>query len=267
MKKLIKFILQTIFIFSVPFIIPAICKILIKLGLFDSISELKEIVSVFNNWNTMLYIAIGVAIFIYWFCRWESVKEFVRNRDFLFNFKEKTVSANKTNVEELNRADEQKKFINKITEENKIKNSDTTIQEMKNMLGISKKMNDNYCTECNENKSILEKEVIKLRDFATYNIINTDAKTLLHIIYNENYIETDKFKSRIIQGYKRRNRRNQKFSKKDVNKIARNKYETIYDGLKFLNIIEPSEDDKVIRLTKEGKEYVKKYIEQEEEVI
>lgn len=267
MKKFVKFILQTIFIFSIPFIIPVICKILINLGLFANINEVKEIVSIFNNLNTMLYIAIGIAIFIYWFCRWENIKELVKNRNFLFNFKDKIFSTNTINGDELNRADEQKKFINKITEENKSKNSDNTIQEMKNMLGISKNQDDNSCAECDKNKLILEKENIKLREFATYNIINADVRSLLHIIYNENYIETDKFKSRIIQGYKKRNKKNQKLSKNVVNKIARNKYESIYDGLKFLNIIEPSEDDKIIRLTKEGKEYVKKYIEQEEEVI
>ena len=97
-------------------------------------------------------------------------------------------------------------------------------------------------------------------------MINAEAKSLLHIIYNEKYIEKDKFKSRIIQGYKKRNKKNIKFSKKEINKIARNKYDTIYDGLKFLNIIEPSEDDKIVKLTEKGRNFVEKYIEKKEVV-
>ena len=97
-------------------------------------------------------------------------------------------------------------------------------------------------------------------------MINTEAKSLLHIIYNEKYIDTDKFKSRIIQGYKKRNKKNVKFAKKEIDKIARNKYDAIFDGLKFLNIIEPSEDDKTIKLTQDGKKFVEKYIEKKEVV-
>lgn len=125
---------------------------------------------------------------------------------------------------------------------------------MKSVLENKKIGNDNLNLK-NENSD--------LRFFAAYNIINADVKSLLHIIYNEKFIEMDKFKSKIIQGFKSRNKNNIKMNRKTMNKYAKNKYDTIYKGLKFLNIIEPSEDDKEIRLTKEGKEFVKKYIEKE----
>ena len=77
-------------------------------------------------------------------------------------------------------------------------------------------------------------------------------------------MEADKFKKIIIDGYKKRNQKNIKFKRKDINKIADSKYETIYNGLKFLNIIEPSENDSEIKLTAAGKKFVKKYIEKGE---
>lgn len=40
--------------------------------------------------------------------------------------------------------------------------------------------------------------------------------------------------------------------------------ETIFNGLKFLNIIEPSENNSEIMLTNEGKKFVEEYIEDEE---
>ena len=86
-----------------------------------------------------------------------------------------------------------------------------------------------------------------------------------------NLVETgeDKisYKKAIEKINKKRNKKNIKLARQDINKIAQNKYDTIYDGLKFLNIIEPSEDDTIIKLTKEGKEFVEKYIEKEEEVV
>ena len=139
------------------------------------------------------------------------------------------------------------------------------MNEVKLQLGIDKRnKTQEKCKECN--KKELEEENSRLRDFAAYNMINTEAKSLLHIIYNEKYIDTDKFKSKIIQGYKKRNKKNIKFTKKEIDKIARNKYDAIFDGLKFLNIIEPSEDDKTIKLTQDGKKFVEKYIEKKEVV-
>ena len=136
---------------------------------------------------------------------------------------------------------------------------------MQQKLGITETGADKKkCIDCN--KSEIQEENIKLRNFATFNMLNKEARELLHIIYCEKYISINQFRSRIIQGYKKRNKRNVKIAKKDIDKIAKNKYNTIYDGLKFLNVIEPSEDDETIKLTQEGKKFVEKYIEKKEVV-
>ena len=45
-----------------------------------------------------------------------------------------------------------------------------------------------------------------------------------------------------------------------------NKYETILNGLKFLNIIVPSENDNELQLTSDGKKFVEEYIEDKGEI-
>ena len=135
---------------------------------------------------------------------------------------------------------------------------------MKKQLGIEQGKTNDKCLECN--KKELEEENSKLRNFATFNMINKEARNLLHIMYKENYVEMNRFKSKIIQGYKQRNKKNIKFTKKEIERIAKNKYETIFTGLKFLNIIEPSEDDTILKLTKDGKDFVREYIERNEVV-
>lgn len=95
-------------------------------------------------------------------------------------------------------------------------------------------------------------------------MINKETKILLSTIYDKQYIGKEEFKKCIIEGYARRNKNNANLNTKNLNKIANNKYETIYNGLKFLNIIEPSEYDDIIKLTRNGKKFVKEYIKEKE---
>lgn len=263
----LKMILTILIIFAIPFVLPIMFKILVKLGAFANIEEFKNIIDVFNNKYTLIYIGIGIIILYCFFHGWNDLKTTIRDMfkglKGSFQFGDKTISF-ETAQEAVKDSSEQKNFIKMISQENKSIDSESTMQEIKAELGIGSKPKNKECKECNKNE--LQEENAKLRNFAAYNMLNIEARSLLHVIYNENYIETDKFKSRIIQGYKRRNKKNVKITKSDINKIAENKYDSIYEGLKFLNIIEPSEDDKTIKLTKEGKKFVEKYIEKKEVV-
>lgn len=261
--SLLKMIIVVLIIFIIPFILPIILKLFLNLNIFANIDEFKNIINIFNSVYTFIYILIGIVMLLWFFHRWETVKDFIKNTNFSFAFGDKKISAEHMK-EEIKNISEQKDFINKIAKENNDNDSKNIINEVKMQLGMSKNSSKTECKECN--KKEIEEENRKLRDFATYNMINTDAKRLLHIIYNEKYMETGTFKSRIIQGYKKRNRKNIKFTKKEIDKIAKNKYDTIFAGLKFLNIIEPSEDDKIVKLTQHGKQFVEKYIEKKEVV-
>lgn len=263
-ESILKMILVIIVIFLIPFILPIIFKILVNMKVFTSIEEFKNIANTLNNMYTIIYIAIGIVMLLWFFHKWEDIKEIIKNMRFSLNFGDKSFSAERVASEELKNINEQKDFINKLSQENRTSDSEITMKEIKEKLGITANQSKTKCKECN--KEELKEENVKLRNFAAYNMLNSEARSLLHVIYNEKYIETEKFKSKIIQGYKRRNKKNIKFNKNDINKIAQNKYDTIYDGLKFLNIIEPSEDDKTLKLTQDGKRFVEKYIEKKEVV-
>lgn len=265
---ILKMIFTMLIIFVIPFVLPIMFKILVKLGIFINIEEFEKIIGIFNNIYTLIYIGAGVIILFYFFHGWDNfkltVKDILKGLKGSLQFGDKTISF-ETAKEEIKDIKEQRQFIDMLSNENKTADSENSMSEMKQLLGISKNNGKNIkCDECNKNE--IQEENMKLRNFATYNMLNKEARDLLHIIYCEKYIPINQFRSRIIQGYKRRNKRNVKIAKKDIDKIARNKYNTIYEGLKFLNIIEPSEDDETIKLTQEGKKFVEKYIEKEEVV-
>ncbi len=263
LSSVLKMTIVILIIFIIPFILPLILKIFLRFNVFNDVNEFENISNIFNNIYILIYIILGIGILLWFFHKWGTIKEILKSMNFSFTFGNKKISAEHIK-EEMESINQQKEFMNKISKENN-RDSENTINETKMLLGIGIK-NDKQrnCKECN--KKELEEENSKLRDFATYNMINTEAKSLLHVIYNEKYIDTAKFRSRIIQGYKKRNKKNIKFTKNEIDKIAKNKYDTIFDGLKFLNIIEPSEDDKIIKLTEEGKKFVEKYIERKEVV-
>lgn len=266
---LLKIIIVVFFIFFTPFLIPLMFKLLIYFNLFESINEIKDIFNVLNNKYTLVYLCIGVLILLCYFHKFTDIKNgiveiFKKIKKATLSWGDKTLSW-ETAKEEITDANEHKKVLKEFMKENYKIDTGSSIEEMQQLLGLRKNSDSKIkCEECN--KKEIQEENIKLRNFAAYNMLNRDAKNILHTIYNEKYIKKDQFKSKIIQGYKNRNRKNIKFTKKDIDRIARNKCDTIYDGLKFLNIIEPSEDDKIITLTKEGKEFVEKYIEKKEVV-
>lgn len=211
----------------------------------------------YYNFYPILYMIIIIIILFWFFGNLEYLKKIISH--IKIEVGDKKISTNYDVEQEIEESRNQKEFVNEIGKLITSVDSKMISQELKDEL--NKKNEKNKCKECNKNE--LEEENGKLRYFAAYNMINADTKSILHIIYNEKYIEQEKFKSRIIQGYKKRNKKNVRLRNKDLNKIANNKYETILNGLKFLNIIEPSEDDQTIRLTREGKEFVEKYIEKE----
>lgn len=261
--SILKITITILVIFLIPFIIPLFFKALIQLNLFENIEEIQTIINVFNNKYTLIYICIGIILLSVYFHKWDGFKsslyKLIKGMKFNVASGDKSVSGQFAQ-DEIEESEKKKEAVVEIIDNGK--NVDTTMfnKEVRQMLGIKKDKTEYIkCDECNKND--IEEENVKLRNFAAYNMLNKEVRIALHVIYNEKSIEKEKFKNRIIHGYKKRNK---KLARKDITKIAQNKYDTIYDGLKFLNIIEPSEDDKIIKLTQEGKKFVEKYIEKEE---
>lgn len=247
-------------VFITPFILPLLLKLILTFKLFDNIEEFKNLFQIFNNMYTIIYIFIIIALLLWFFYKWEDLKEFLDKHNIKLGMGENKLIVEKALQEDADK----KKMINEMQEDvrrQSSENNESIKNEAKVKLGLVKTRKEDKCKDCKKDE--IENENKQLRYFAAYNVTNADTRTLLHIIYNENFINTNDFKNQIIEGYKKRNKRNVKFKNNDLEKIANNKYETIYAGLKFLNIIEPSEDDKIIKLTKTGKEFVKKYIEEQ----
>lgn len=264
MKKTIISILKIIptflLIFLTPFILPLLLKFFLWKEWFKDIEEFEKIIRMFYSIYPLLYVSITAILLLWFFHKWDNIKNFFINRDLSFK-----VGNNEITSKKVQEVIEKNEISKKIIQEN-IKDLDNTeiINEAKKEFGLVSNTKTTVC-DCEKcNKKDVEKENDNLRFFAAYNLINMETKGILHSIYNENFMETEKFKKIIIDGYKKRNQRNIKFKRKDINKIADNKYETIYDGLKFLNIIEPSENDSEIKLTATGKKFVEKYIEKGE---
>ncbi|MCI7443336.1 MAG: hypothetical protein MSA89_09695 [Clostridium sp.] len=259
MKKTIFFVLKMIgtivSLFIAPFIFPLLAKLFIYWKWFENIEDLQNTIKVFSNMYTLISIIIMVLILLWFFHDWKDVKKIFQG---IRSFKLKDFEISKESAENVIKENEEKtKIIKELKEDNKNNSADSeeSKKAIKEQL-FSQKKNNDICDNSN-----LVNENKRLKYYSAYNIINVETKGLLHKIYNEKYIETEEFKKQIIDGYTRRNKHNIKFSKKDINKVATSKYNTIYEGLLYLNIIEPSEDDKEIRLTNEGKEFVEKYIE------
>lgn len=260
----LKIIAIILVVFSLPFVIPIILKLLLNHGIFSSLEEIKEIIDIFNNKYTVIYICMGIVLIAIYFHKLDGFKELLKGMKLKVEHGDNSLSAELAKAE-VHESEKEKETVTKLIDSDK--DLDTTMfnKEVRQALGIQE--NKGKITKCSEcDKTEIEKENVKLRNFAAYNMLNRDAKIALHVIYNENYMNKEEFKNQIIKGYKRRNKKNIKLAKQDINKIAQNKSDTIFDGLKFLNIIEPSEDDTIIKLTKEGKKFVEKYIEKEEVV-
>ena len=64
MGTILKIAAIILVVFSLPFIIPIFFKLLIHLKVFDNINEIKDIINVFNNKYTLIYISIGIIVII-----------------------------------------------------------------------------------------------------------------------------------------------------------------------------------------------------------
>lgn len=251
--KFLKIILSLIIIISVPFIYPLVSRFFIHINLFTSVEELKNYFSIFWNWFFIILVIIAVIIAYVLIYNKDKLIRWLENRDFIFNVKGAGIESKLRGYEMVSESAKKKNILNELNDET---NGDKiTLQDVKNELkNKSSKKVDEIVS--------LKKENDNLRFYSAYNIINKKAKELLHTIYCEKSIDLSTFKNGLIYSFKNRNKRNKNLTKSQINEYANNKYETIKEGLQYLNIIEISDDDK-ITLTKYGKEFVEKYIENE----
>ena len=178
--NVLKMIITFILIFITPFILPLLLKVFLNWHWFESIDEFSNIIKIFYSVYPVIYSLIMLLLLLWFFHKWEDIKEFLNNHDWSLGFKNGSISS-KVKDEVLEESNSKKEFINEIKEKRKIDN-ESIQQEIKEQLGITPKNNKtSKCIECD--KEELKEENIKLRHFAAYNIINVDTRSVLHIIY------------------------------------------------------------------------------------
>lgn len=258
--KIIKNIFCILLVIILPFSFPLVARFFIHIHLYVDLDEFKNYIEIFCNKN-FLMILIPSAILVYiTVCNKNKLKEWLQTRDFSLKFKDAELTSKMAEL--INESTKKKNFISNLNakEDNKL-----VTQGVQEELQLGKKGENKpvYKYKYEDEYRILENENDKLRFFSAYNIINQKTKELLHIIYCDKNMELETFKNVIIKSFKNRNRKNKNLSIAQKNEYANNKYETIKDGLQFLNIIEISDDNKTVTLTSYGETFVKEYIEKE----
>lgn len=264
MKKIIPNILKIVSCITaitfIPFIFPLITRFFIHIHLYENIEVFKEYISIFLNKNFLAFIGIILVSTIIITSDKNKIMEWISQWNIFAKYKDAELNLKKPEI--IDESDKKKKFISNFNNDEIDKSITSEMQEelklIKNSKNKDKKKNYN-----DEKIEELEKENNNLRFYSAYNIINKKTKELLNVIYCDKSMKLQEFKEALIYSLKNRNRRNKNLTNAQKNEYANNKYETIKNGLQYLNIIEISDDNKIITLTQYGKEFVKKYIEKE----
>lgn len=266
--KLICIIGVSILLFSIPFILPLLLKFFLKIRWFENVEEFKNLMSVFSNKYVIIFLVLGIIIFLGCIGKLgEYLNKFI-SKIKKIGYENGDTKVFAEMIQEVKESEAKKNFSEKLEK------ADNSSDERRGILEILKKYSNRQmhilnmpestkCSECEHKK--VEEENKKIRNFAAYNIINHRVKMLLRTIYQNDYIETEQFRNEVISDYKKRNKNKIRYTNKGLDELASNKCDTMYNGLKFLNIIEPSEDNKTINLTAEGKMFVKNYIIEKED--
>lgn len=183
MKKTIISILKIIptflLIFLTPFILPLLLKFFLWKEWFKDIEEFEKIIRMFYSIYPLLYVSITAILLLWFFHKWDNIKNFFINRDLSFK-----VGNNEITSKKVQEVIEKNEISKKIIQEN-IKDLDNTeiINEAKKEFGLVSNTKTTVC-DCEKcNKKDIEKENDNLRFFAAYNLINMETKGILHSIY------------------------------------------------------------------------------------
>lgn len=228
-----------------PFIYPVLAKILIKIRVFKGIDEISKYISIFKEFYWIIISTIVAAIILY----------FTHNKELISK-----ILSNVSSIAVKN--GENEVFLNFIQNEYKREVEDNiedskkqTKEQLKNLLKGGEQLKLETKTENKENEKIRE-ERDNLRIFAVDRITNRCCKSILKKILTNDKIEVEKLREE-LENYYRKSIKNMYGKKKEAYII--NKVNELLINLKYLNIIEYSEDDEYIILTKDGIEFVKSY--------
>lgn len=230
-------------VFMIPFIYTIFANVLIELGAIESIEQLENCNKIFKYFNIIIIVSLAILIM---YESKVSVSDIIQRiaNNFDFSYKKGDSEITVTHTETL-----REKNITKIAREVKEEAHDEIIKgESTDEI--------NKCQECKILEVIEERE--SLRYFSAYQVTNKYSRELLKFIKNNDKIDKEIFRNNLIEYYDKNIRNMGKKRKQEF--ISRKIDEVLYN-LRYLNIIEYTEDDKYIILTQNGIEFVKGYEE------
>lgn len=261
--NVLKIIICIVLIILLPFAFPLIARFFIHIHLYENLEIFKEYMNIFLNKYFLMMLGIILAGLLFIICDKEAIKKWIDERDFLAKFKDAQFEAKRNDI--IDESNKKKNFINSLSSnnQNNDKNITSEVQEELKLIKSEQNKKDKNNKNNNNEIQMLKDENNNLRFYSAYNIINQKTKELLNVVYCDKSMKLEDFKNALIRSFKNRNKRNKNLTNSQKNEYANNKYDTIKDGLQYLNIIEISDDNKTITLTQYGKEFVEKYIEKE----
>lgn len=244
-------VVMAMFVLFAPFVYPILTMFLIRIEIFESVTQLEQIIKLFSNFYMIFVGIIVLLILVFEFGNGKILREIISKIKVRYQKGDSSVEFSSTLEDKKEKftmsdeANEESKTIKKeLQEKFKLLNAKTAISpedEEKNAL-------KNKNTE-------LEIDIRNMRFFSAYNILDSYAKEILKNIYETGRIEKETLKKKLLKCYK------SKFYKKNKSKVyAQNITEEVIFDLIYLDIIEYSEDDKYILLTKNGVQFVEKYL-------
>lgn len=233
-------LIKAIFLLIFPFIFPIIANFLIYFNILDNIAQLGYYINIFKYF----YILIIVEIVLLYYNE-SDVNFFAFISDFINNI---NVDAEKGDTRvHISIKNETKKMSNDLKEQTK------SLLDNKNLL----EENQHLCNDC-KNEIIAERE--SLRYFAAYQITDEYVQNLLILIKNNGKISVKAFRDGIEKYFEKKYHY---INKNKKQKIILRKIDNLLYNLKYINIIEFTEDNRDIILTQNGEEFVKGLYESE----
>lgn len=236
-----------IIIFSLPFIYTIFANILIKNQIIESIEQLEKCNNIFVAFNILLVVAF--IILILYECNVSPTYIFnkiISNLDISYKKGDSEFHAKNMAYE----YDSQE--IKRMTEDSK--------QEMKEQIqNVDRQKVLEKCEKCKIEEVISERE--SFRFFSAYQVTNKYSRELLKqvMLQNQSQILIESFAGSIKEYYMKTIKN---MGKNKREEFATKKVQELIYNLRYINIIELSEDGNFIILTETGKEFVKGYNEE-----
>lgn len=236
-----------IIIFSLPFIYTIFANILIKNQIIESIEQLEKCNNIFVAFNILLVVAF--IILILYECNVSPTYIFnkiISNFDISYKKGDSEFHAKNMTYE----YDSQE--IKRMTEDSK--------QEMKEQIqNVDRQKVLEKCEKCKIEEVISERE--SFRFFSAYQVTNKYSRELLKqvMLQNQSQILIESFAGSIKEYYMKTIKN---MGKNKREEFATKKVQELIYNLRYINIIELSEDGNFIILTETGKEFVKGYNEE-----